>query len=88
MSSQLLDLIFFHLLCTFYSTLDKQVGNSHKPGDLVDQVDYTACVWSYSEDKPACLRLIMPEFFLQSTNCFHITYILPSFDLNRFFNKG
>ncbi len=64
MSSQLSDSAFFHLLCASHSTPDERVGNRHELGDLVDQVDCTACIWSHSEDGPNRLRLIMPEFFL------------------------
>ncbi len=54
MSSQISDLAFFP---ASHSTPDERVGNRHEPGDLVDQVDRTAC-----------LRLMMPEFFFGSTN--------------------
>lgn len=30
----------------------------------MDQVDYTACVWFHSKARPTCLRLIIPEVFL------------------------
>ncbi len=82
MSSQLSDLAFFHLLCASHSTPDERLGNRHEPGNLVDQVDRTACVWSHSEDGPDRLRLMMPEFFFGSTSCFHITGTLQSSDLN------
>ncbi len=82
MSSQPSDLAFFHLLCASHSTPDERVGNCHEPGDLVDQVDCTACIWSHSEDRPDRLRLIMPEFFFGSTSCFHIASTLRSSDLN------
>ncbi len=82
MSSQLSDLAFFYLLCTSPSTPDEWVGNRHKPGDLVDQVDCTAYVWSHSEDGPKCLRLLMSEFFFGLTSCFHIAGTLQSSDLN------
>ncbi len=79
MSSQL---SFFHLLCASHSTPDEQVENCHEPGDLVDQVDHTTCVWSHSEDGPNRLRLMMPVFFFESTSCFHIFGTLRSSDLN------
>ncbi len=82
MSSQLLDLAFFYLLCASHSTPDERVGNCHEPGDLVDQVDCTAYVWSHSEDGPDRLRLMMPEFFFGSTSCFHIAGTFRSSDLN------
>ncbi len=64
MSSQLSDLAFFHFLCVFHNTLNKRVENCHIPGDLDNQVDCTAYVWSHNEDGPNCLCLIIPEFFL------------------------
>ncbi len=82
MSLQLSDLQFFNLLCTFHETLDERVGNRDKPEDLVNQVDRDSCTWSYGDGKPACLRLIMPEFFFWSTNAFHIAWTLQSSDLN------
>ncbi len=87
MSLQLSDLAFFYLLCASHSTSDERVENCHEVRDLVDQVDYTACVWSYSEDGPNCLRLIMSEFFFGSTSCFHIAGILQSSDLNESFTR-
>ena len=64
MSSQLSNLIFFHLLYAFYHTLDKQVGNCYKLGNLVDEVNNTICVWFYSKNGSNYLHLMMPEFFL------------------------
>ncbi len=83
MSSQLSDLAFFHLLFASHSTLDKRVGNHHEPGDLINQVDFSACVWSHSEEGPVRLRLMMLEIFFGSISCFYITSILRSSDLNR-----
>ncbi len=87
MSSQLLDLALFHLLCTSHDILDQQVGNCHKPGDLVDQVDCSTRIWSHGEDGPDCLCLMMPEFFFGSISCFHIAGTLRSSDLNRSSNR-
>ena len=87
MSSQLSDLIFFHLLYTSHDTPDERVGNRHESGNLIDQVDCTTYVWSYSKDRPDCLRLIMPKFFFGSTSCFHITGTLQSLDLNGSSNR-
>ena len=87
MSSQLSDLAFFYFLYAFYDTLDKQVGNPHKPRDLVDQVNHTACVWSYYEDGPDCLHFMIPKFFFGSTSCFHIARTLESSDLNGLSNR-
>ncbi len=87
MSLQLSNLTFFHLLYASYSTLNKQVKNCHKPGDLVDQLDCTAYIWSHSEDGSNYLRLIMPEFFFRSTSYSYITKTLQSSDLNRLSNK-
>ena len=87
MSSQISNLAFFPLLCTFYNTPYKQVRNCHKPGDLVNQVDCNACIWSDSEDGPTCLRLKMPEFFFESTSCFYIAGTLQSLYLNGSFNR-
>ena len=87
MSSQKSDLAFFHLLCIFHNTPNKQVGNRHEPGDLVDQVEYNTCVWSDSKDGPASLRLIMAGFFFRSTSCFYIAETLQSSDLNGSLNR-
>ncbi len=45
-------------------------------------MDYNYCAWSHKDGKPASLRLLMPEFFFQSINAFHIAGTLQSFDQN------
>lgn len=87
MSLQLSDIEFFYLLCTSHETLNEQVRKCNKPGNLVDQVDCSdSCAWSYRDGKPACLRLIIPEYFFQSTSAFHIAGTLQSSDLNKLSN--
>lgn len=44
MLSQLSNLAFFYLLYASHSTFYKDVGNYHKLGDLIDQVDYAAFI--------------------------------------------
>ncbi len=83
MLSQLSDLQFFHLLCASHETPNERDGNRDKPGDLVDQVDHDSCAWSHGDGEPACLRLIMSEFFFWWTSAFYITGTLQSSDLNR-----
>ncbi len=82
MSSQLSDLAFFHLLCASHSTPNEWVGNRHKPGDVIDQVDRTTCIWSHSQDGPDRLRFMIPEFFFRSTSCFYIVGTFRSSNLN------
>ncbi len=74
-------------MCTSHETPDERVRNRDKPGDLVDQVDRDSYAWSHRDGEPACLRLIMPEFFFQPISALHITGTLQSSDLNRSLNR-
>ncbi len=87
MLSQLSDLQFFHLLYTSHETSNERVGNRDELGDLVDQVNRDSCAWSHGDDEPACLRLIMSEFFFRSTSAFYIAGTLRSSDLNGLWNE-
>lgn len=82
MSRQLSDLAFFHLLCACHSTPDERVGDRYEPGDLVDQIDRHACVWSQCGNEIANLRLVIPEHSFGSTNSFNIAGTLRRSNLN------
>lgn len=85
--SQLLDLAFFYLLYTYYSRLDKQVGDYYKKRDLVNQVDQYSCLWSQCNNKVVNLRLMIPEYFFGLINSFKIASILQISKLNGSGNK-
>ena len=82
MFSQLSDLEFFYLLYAFYKTLDEQVKNCNKPGDLIDQFDCDFYARSHKNGKRTYLHLMILEFFFQSISVFHIVAILQRLDLN------
>lgn len=82
MLDQLSGLVFSYFLCFYYYTLDKQIGNCYKPGNLMHQIDRHHYIYFYYEDRVTNLYLQIPEFSIDLTSSFNIASILRRSNLN------